>query len=187
MLSGVTVDGSTMRCDAAMGVFSALPDFPGREWVTEMAVHVQRCHIRRVRVGLLRAAVKRLLQREGYPEAEVSVRLTDDEEVRSLNAAYRGKDSPTDVLSFAQREDVPGAPVLRKVEGRPQVLGDVVISVDTAAKQAQAHGIALEHEIAHLAAHGVLHLLGYDDSTFEGLAEMERRTHEVLAACSTVP
>lgn len=97
---------------------------------------------------------------------EVSLALVDDEAMRELNRQYRGIDAPTDVLSFSQDEG-PGP-----VPGGTRLLGDVVVSVDTAARQAKAAGHSLDTEACHLVIHGVLHLLGYDDVTPEGYAEM---------------
>jgi len=88
-------------------------------------------------------------------DAELSVVLVDDPEMRRLNATYRHIDRATDVLAFAMREG----------DGRglhPDVLGDVVISLDTAARQAAERGGTLEDEVRLLLTHGVLHLLGYD-------------------------
>lgn len=119
---------------------------------------------------LLRRAIEEALSFEGVRprSVEVSVVLTDDAELRDLNARYRQIDRATDVLSFSQDKDLvmPGAPTL---------LGDIVISLDTALIQAQAGGRSLDDEVAHLAIHGVLHLLGYDDATTEGYAEMVRK------------
>ena len=86
----------------------------------------------------------------GRRDFEVALRLTGDAVIHELNRAWRGKDRPTDVLAFAQQE-APGAP-----QG---VLGDIVISVPTAARQAK-RGLAAE--LLHLASHGLCHLLGYD-------------------------
>ena len=83
---------------------------------------------------------------------EVSLRLTTDRAIRVLNRDYRGKDKPTDVLAFAHRES-PAAAL------HPELLGDLVISVETARKQAKR---GLHAELLHLAAHGLCHLLGYD-------------------------
>ena len=85
--------------------------------------------------------------------------------MRELNARYRQIDTPTDVLSFAQDQETtpPGA---------PRLLGDVVIAIDTAARQAAAAQRAVDEEMCQLVIHGVLHLLGYDDVTPEGYAEM---------------
>jgi len=102
-------------------------------------------------------------------DPEISVVLCDDPFIQTLNAEYRGKDRPTDVLSFAQED--------------ADILGDIVISLPTAARQAEAAGWPLESEIALLGIHGLLHLLGYDDETAAGAWEMQRRTGAVLIEC----
>lgn len=91
---------------------------------------------------------------------ELSLRLTDDGEIQSLNAQYRQKNQPTDVLAFAALEV--DYPQLDEEEALPVYLGDIVISVDTARKQAQQQGHTLQTELAWLASHGLLHLLGWD-------------------------
>ena len=107
------------------------------------------------------------MRREGIAgDPEISVVLCDDPFIQSLNARYRGQDKPTDVLSFAQED--------------PDVLGDIVISLPTAARQAEAAGWTLENEIALLGVHGLLHLLGYDDETEAGAWEMQARTEAAL-------
>ena len=103
-------------------------------------------------------------------DPEISLVICDDAFIQALNAEYRGKNKPTDVLSFAQDD--------------PNVLGDIVISLPTAARQAAAAGWPLESEIALLGLHGLLHLLGYDDETAEGAWKMQRRTEAVLTECS---
>lgn len=95
-----------------------------------------------------------------------------------MNRDYRGLDKPTDVLSFPQEENLPDAPQMPR--SGPRLLGDIVISVETAARQAQEHGIALERELALLAVHGVLHLIGYEDETEEGAERMRQREREIL-------
>jgi probable rRNA maturation factor len=93
-----------------------------------------------------------------FEDAEISVLITDDAEIRSLNAAYRQKDYATDVLSFPMAEyplDDGG------------MLGDIVISIDTAKRQAQENEIELAREFAFLYIHGLLHLLGFDHETSE--------------------
>lgn len=82
---------------------------------------------------------------------EISLLITDDETIHQLNKEYRQKDKPTDVLSFPMEDEV--------------MLGDIVISLDTAKKQAQEREIGLDREIAFLFIHGLLHLLGYDHET----------------------
>lgn len=96
---------------------------------------------------------------------EVSVLLADDATLQALNRTYRGKDRPTDVLAFPQ-------------DGR--VLGDVVVSVERAARQARRAGHPLEREVALLVAHGTLHLLGYDDQTHAGDRAMRAAQDRVL-------
>ncbi|MBA3397413.1 MAG: rRNA maturation RNase YbeY [Deltaproteobacteria bacterium] len=88
----------------------------------------------------------------GQPGFEVALRLTTDAGIQALNRAYRGKNKPTDVLAFAQREG-PAAAL------HPELLGDLVISVETARRQARR---GLHAELLHLASHGLCHLLGYD-------------------------
>jgi len=111
-----------------------------------------------------------LLRHEGVSnDPEISLVFCDDPFIQTLNAEYRGKDKPTDVLSFAQDD--------------PQFLGDIVISVPTAARQAEAAGWPLENEIALLGIHGLLHLLGCDDETEAGAWDMQRRTERVLTEC----
>jgi len=97
-----------------------------------------------------------------------------------MNRHYRGYDKPTDVLSFAQRDALPDAPPPPTLPGMPQLLGDVVISVETADRQAAAHGVSLEQELALLTVHGILHLLGYEDETEAGTARMRVREREIL-------
>lgn len=145
-----------------------------------MAVILQNHHSRRVKTPPLRRAVTRLLSAEGRARAEVSVVLTDDGTVHAMNRDYRGMDKPTDVLSFALTEHAEGIPVPPTMPGMIPMLGDVIISVDTAIRQAQAHGISLEQELALLAVHGVLHLLGYEDETEAGAEQMRVKEREIL-------
>jgi probable rRNA maturation factor len=106
--------------------------------------------------------------------------LTDDDTIHEMNRAYRGYDKATDVLSFAQNDTVPAAPALPIATDAPQLLGDIVISVDTAVRQATTHGVTLDQELALLAVHGLLHLLGYEDETEAGAALMREREREIL-------
>lgn len=110
-----------------------------------------------VRKELL-GALARAMEAAGAAGAEVSLSLVDDAEIHQLNREFAGEDKPTDVLSFSQQEGE--APVLP--EGAPSLLGDIVISVETAARQAQARDASLDEELLHLSVHGLAHLLGYD-------------------------
>lgn len=113
------------------------------------------------------------------PSAEISVVLADDSTVQGLNRDWRGKDSPTNVLSFAALDDE-DAPV---VAGAPLLLGDVILAYGTCEREARDQGKTFAHHTAHLVVHGVLHLLGYDHEADEAEAEeMEALERRVLAA-----
>src|SRR5690606_14014903 len=98
---------------------------------------------------------------------EVSVTFMSDEEIRQVNAEYRGKDKATDVISFALEEMSEGEVAIVQEEDMPVVLGDILISIETAARQAAEYGHDEKREIGFLALHGFLHLLGYDHMTEE--------------------
>jgi probable rRNA maturation factor len=114
-----------------------------------------------------------LLRHLGMPDAELSVVLCDDAFIHDLNRQWRGKDAPTDVLSFAMGEG-------EDADVNPDVLGDIVISVDTCARQAAALGHAPERELRVLLVHGLLHLLGYDHEESEAEAAEMRAQEAVL-------
>lgn len=97
-------------------------------------------------------------------QTEVDITIVDDEEIHNLNRDYRNVDRPTDVLSFALDENDEAEPQI--VDGPEEhLLGDIIISAETAARQAEEFGHGLEREIVYLAVHGLLHLLGYDHMT----------------------
>jgi len=109
---------------------------------------------------------------------EVSLVFCDDAYIQDLNKKYRGKDQSTDVLSFALNEGE--EPEI--VDGPSQVLlGDIIISLETAARQAEEYNHSLEREVAYLTVHGMLHLLGYDHMTEEDKAEMRIEEEHVLS------
>ncbi len=122
----------------------------------------------------LRAMIK-LLQLD---KAEVSFVLTDDDRIHQLNKIYRGKDRPTDVLAFAMHEGEFG-----ELAGR--LLGDVIVSVPTARKQAGAHRVDVLEEVTMLLAHGLLHLLGWDHDTDAKDRRMRAETSRLCAAAQT--
>jgi probable rRNA maturation factor len=113
---------------------------------------------RRLRIQPLKKAVSTTLDRHGRSNASVSLLLTGDAEIRQLNLEFRGLDETTDVLTFPA-PDFPGAP-----------LGEIAISVPYAELQAVRRSVSLQDELAYLAIHGALHLLGFDDE-----AEDDRR------------
>ena len=106
---------------------------------------------------------------------EVDITIVDDEEIHQLNRDYRNVDRPTDVLSFALDEDDEDEPEL--LEGQLHLLGDIIISAETATRQAEEFGHGLEREIVYLAVHGLLHLLGYDHEN-GGLEAVKMREKE---------
>lgn len=106
-------------------------------------------------------------------EGEVSVVLTDDTAIRTLNRDWRCIDTPTNVLSFPAQTATPGVP-------RP-LLGDIVIAYETLARESTAEHKPLLHHLAHLAVHGFLHLLGYDHQTDSQAATMEGLERDILA------
>ena len=111
---------------------------------------------------------------------EVDITIVDDEEIHQLNRDYRNVDRPTDVLSFALDEDDEDEPEL--LEGQLHLLGDIIISAETATRQAGEFGHGLEREIVHLAVHGLLHLLGYDHMVEEDKVVMRAKEEEALRA-----
>jgi probable rRNA maturation factor len=111
--------------------------------------------------------------------AELSVLLTDDRGIHQLNRRYRDKDKPTDVLSF----ELDGAES-EGVGDVAQCLGDVVISLDTAARQAKSKRLPLLHEVRFLLAHGLLHLLGYDHARPAQKRRMDAMTRRLVAAAA---
>lgn len=125
---------------------------------------------------LLRRRAERMLTALRMSTAELSLVVCGDGSMRELNARYRGKDTPTDVLAFVQGETL-AAPVLEQ-----RVLGDVVISADTARRQAREAGRPTEAEATMLLAHGLLHLLGMDHRDRTEERRMVARTDLLIAA-----
>ncbi len=133
-----------------------------------VTVLVRRETARRVPVRRVQRAVRATLQREGRAAGEVSVLVVDDQAMAALNRRWRKSVGPTDVLAFPQRN---GA-----------LIGDIVLSAETAQRQARAFGQALADELELLAVHGALHLAGWRDGTPAGRARMERRAGAILRA-----
>lgn len=113
------------------------------------------------------------MEEAGLPQGTVTVRLTDDETIWKLNRDYMGHDYPTDVITFSYGDNV---------LSRLRQLGDIVISCDTARRQAEEYGLDPETEVSLLAIHGVLHLAGWNDETEDQRVAMYRRAEGILAA-----
>ncbi len=138
------------------------------------------------KAGLEAAAKARVKRRAGamlallqLEKAELSLVLSDDDQIHQLNKVYRGKDRPTDVLAFAMREGDFG----RLHETLPShLLGDVIVSIPTARRQAKAAKRDVLAEITMLVAHGLLHLLGWDHETKAKDKAMRAETDRLVAA-----
>ncbi|MGJ3250069.1 MAG: rRNA maturation RNase YbeY [Elainellaceae cyanobacterium] len=109
---------------------------------------------------------------------ELSLRLTHDADIQALNAQYRNIDAPTDVLAFAALEG--DYPQIDDMKMFPVYLGDLVISLDTAQRQADEHQHSLRVELAWLASHGLLHLLGWDHPDEKSLSQMVSQQETLL-------
>lgn len=124
---------------------------------------------------------------EDLPEAvgyELTLRFTGDAEIHELNRQYRQKDQPTDVLSFAALEDDLG---MALPDDEPVYLGDIIVSVDTAQRQAIARNHSLAVELSWLTSHGLLHLLGWDHPNEDRLIEMLNRQEILLRNVQLIP
>lgn len=139
----------------------------------KLSWHVAAPFARKVRRRTLGALARRTLAADNAPSSELSIAITDDDTVRELNRRFRGDDAPTDVLSF----EMGGSDVFVGGDG---LLGEVIISYPTAARQAEEAGHPVEDELAHLLVHGVLHLLGYDHESPKDGRQMRAREEALL-------
>ncbi|MET0309679.1 MAG: rRNA maturation RNase YbeY [Sphingomonas sp.] len=120
----------------------------------------------------------------GWPTAiEIAVRLTSDEEIRTLNRQYRDKDKPTNVLSFPMIQPDLLEAVTQNSDDGEVILGDIVLAHGVCVAEAAERSVSVEDHATHLIVHGVLHLLGYDhmgDAEAEAMEEMERAALDQL-------
>ena len=126
--------------------------------------------------GLVQAAVTATLTMSGHAELDcgIAILFTDDDEIAAINAEWRGKDKPTNVLSFPIPEDMP-VPA-----GEPRSLGDIVLAHGVIAREAEEQGKTLHDHATHLIVHGTLHLLGFDHETDGEAEEMEALETRIL-------
>jgi probable rRNA maturation factor len=127
--------------------------------------------------SLVRKAVEAALREVGAEAGagtEISVVFTDDAHIRTLNAGWRGKDKPTNVLSFPAFPTKPGEKI-------PPMLGDIVLAAETVAREAGLEGKPLDHHISHLVIHGLLHLMGHDHEDDREAERMETLERAALA------
>ena len=129
-----------------------------------ITIQKSRTNLPEVNKDLIKLAVKATLEYYNLSKDDITIRLTDDDEIAQHNKEYRGISSATDVLSFLQDFTDP--------ETGRKYLGDIVISIETAIRQAPKYKLTIDQECAFLAIHGTLHLLGYDHSEPDQKAEM---------------
>lgn len=158
--------GATQALDAPLALEIVLQggDWPDENVLRELAVRAA-------------AAVFDELALSPAPESELSLVFADDAQVRALNRDWRGKDEPTNVLSFPAMPLPPGGEL-------PPLLGDIVLAAETVRREAEAEGRPFESHLAHLVVHGLLHLLGHDheeDGQAEIMEDVERRVLARLA------
>jgi probable rRNA maturation factor len=142
-------------------------------------------------LGIVRRIADAMLTELGLEHAELSVLLTNDREIHELNLRHRNRDRPTDVLAFAlsaSKASTPGKRSAPKFIGPDGMLllGDVVISLDTAARQARGRKRELLPEVRFLLAHGLLHLIGYDHGKPDEKREMSAETRRLVRAVARV-
>jgi probable rRNA maturation factor len=135
---------------------------------------------RRHRIALqnLKKAAEMILSVLGYQDNELSISITGDSAIRRINREYLGKDRPTNVISFSMQEGDFG-------EVNPHILGDVIISADTAQREADEAGITFDSRLVFLLLHGILHLAGYDhersgEQEARKMEETEQKIFEML-------
>ena len=122
----------------------------------------------------IKQKTEKILSDLSREESELSILFVSDKKIQKLNKEYRGIDRPTDVLSFSMEEGEGGGV-------NPWLLGDVIISLETAVRQAEEKGHSLEKEVLILLVHGILHLLGYDHENSPEYAEvMEKKENDIL-------
>lgn len=131
-----------------------------------------------LRALFVRKLAERMLRHLGLEASELSILLCDDASIRAINAEHREKDKPTDVLSFPQAEFA--RPEVPRKGHDLALLGDVVISLDTAERQAKGRRRPLEEEVRFLLAHGILHLYGYDHATPDEKKLMTKKTRQLV-------
>jgi probable rRNA maturation factor len=147
----------------------------------EVDIQIDERFVAEVDPALIERAVAAALAAEGVGGAiELGVLVTDDAELHRLNREYRGVDAPTDVLSFGDDADEEDTPAFVRPPDAPRYLGDLAISFERVAAQAEEYGHSRERELAYLTVHGVLHLLGYDHERGREEAALMRGREEAV-------
>ena len=158
------------------------PNSPSRPQPANIDVQIDAAYHESVSSERLIQVIEATLRHAGAPNGEVTLVVANDELLHQLNLDYRGIDAPTDVLSFAAKEEAEGQDVFVSAPEALNYLGDVIIAFPTAERQAAAAGHSIAAELSLLAVHGVLHLLGYDHASEEEEADMWARQSQILAS-----
>ncbi|GGA20483.1 rRNA maturation RNase YbeY [Paenibacillus physcomitrellae] len=144
-------------------------------------------------IALLDVLLQKAAAAEGIEDGEVALTFVDNKQIHELNRDYRGIDRPTDVLSFAMNESLDEEPEIiyeigedEQAELFPDMLGDIIISMERAKEQSEDYGHSFERELGFLFVHGFLHLLGYDHQDEASEAEMMGKQEAVLAEAGLV-
>ena len=139
----------------------------------DIQVRDRRYYLHKIR---LKTFCRHIIQSawQGYEPAEVSLVLADDDFVHVLNRDYRGKDKPTNVLSFENPDKPP--------KGQPWMAGDIIVAYQTVLKEAKAQNKTFEAHLAHLLIHGTLHLQGYDHLNIKQAQKMEKLETKIMAS-----
>ncbi len=159
----------------------------------EITISDQQVHLT-VEIQRLRDVVERVLLEEGIPSAEISLALVDDAAIHRINRDFLGHDHPTDVISFVLSSSSPD-PQVRTANpstspphsARHHLEGELVVSTETAVREAAKHGWSAADELLLYVVHGLLHLCGYDDLTDEARPLMRGRERQVLAHWQLTP
>jgi probable rRNA maturation factor len=152
---------------------------PPHDVLIEFDDEIARADRAGVDLGALRDLLRRTLAEDAPSDSAVMVLLGGDELLQRLNLAHRGVDAPTDVLSFEATADDDGFPAAQG-DSEARYLGDIAISVETVRRQAAEAGLTAAEELAHVALHGLLHLLGYDHESEHEAAAMRAREEAAL-------
>lgn len=132
-------------------------------------------------MDMMRDLIESAAKAEGVEDgAELSITFVDNERIREINREYRGKDQPTDVISFALEDMGEGEAEIVGAD-MPRMLGDMIISIPRTKEQAEEYGHSFERELGFLTVHGFLHLLGYDHMTEEEEKVMFGKQAKILA------
>ena len=126
-----------------------------------------------INTSRFRRSVKRLLRQLDIEDHEISVLIVDDEQIMKINRDYLHRDRPTNVISFGMKEGFSG-------DIHPEILGDIVISAETALRDASAAGLPFSDEMDFLLIHGLLHLMGYNHTTKEETQKMRHLEEELF-------